>query len=348
MTQRHFGIDVLKVLCAQLIVLHHGMLYAPEQFNFMAHWPGLSAFLSEPGRWVVHVFLVMGGYLSAMALQRVGNQNLTVLAWRRYLRLMPMFVFSLCVTVLVAWWVRHDYAPDFISPMPTWQVWFAHLTLSFDWMDLGAISAGAWYVAIDFQLYVLLAAWMLWSQGSALASRPWIKPAVVTAATVLSMTVISKFPQLDIWAPYFISSYGLGCLVAWVNQQTISRRWVWFVLGALLFDLAFEWRGRQAFAMLAAVGLLVWPMWSRKPASPAWLARASDLSYPLFVGHFSLLILLGSWWTHHAWPQGPVSALAYLALTTALTWGWALSLQGALNALVTFWTRHFLARTRWA
>jgi peptidoglycan/LPS O-acetylase OafA/YrhL len=120
------------------------------------------------------------------------------------------------------------------------------------------------------------------------------------------------------------------------------------VLGALLFDLAFEWRGRQAFAMLAAVGLLVWPMRSRKPASPAWLARASDLSYPLFVGHFSLLILLGSWWTHHAWPQGPVSALAYLALTTALTWGWALSLQGALNALVTFWTRHFLARTRWA
>jgi hypothetical protein len=156
MTRRHFGIDVLKVLCAQLIVLHHGMLYAPEQLNFMAHWPGLSAFLLEPGRWVVHVFLVIGGYLSALALQRVGRQNLTVLAWRRYLRLMPMFIFSLFVTVLVAWWVRHDYAPDFISPMPTWQVWFAHLTLSFDWMDLGAISAGAWYVAIDFQLDVVV------------------------------------------------------------------------------------------------------------------------------------------------------------------------------------------------
>jgi hypothetical protein len=215
-------------------------------------------------------------------------------------------------------------------------------------MDLGAISAGAWYVAIDFQLYVLLAAWVLWSRHQSVTSRPWLKPAVVTAATVLSMTVISKFPQFDIWAPYFISSYGLGCLVAWANQKAISKRWIWFVLGALLFDLAFEWRGRQAFAMLAAVGLLVWPMWSRKPASPAWLARASDLSYPLFVGHFSLLILLGSWWNHHGTSEGPLSPLVYLALVSTLAWGWALILQRVLNTLVNGWARHFLARARWA
>ena len=348
MTSRHFGIDVLKVVCAQLIVWHHAMVYAPMNVDFTSHWPTLSAFLLEPGRWVVHVFLVIGGYLSAAGLERSNTKLWTPLVWRRYGRLMPMFVLALGLTALVGEWMRLDLVPGMASATPGWQVWLAHLTLSFDWMSVPAISAGAWYVAIDFQLYVLLALWVVHTRRARDGVSSWVKPAVVTAATVLSVTVISKFPQLDIAAPYFISAYGLGCLVAWHQHRVISSRWLWLVVGAILFDLLLEWRGRQAFALLTALLLLAWPLLQRKPTSPDWLARASDLSYPLFVGHFSLLMLLGSWWTQHGMANTAASPWVYLVLLAGLGWGWAMLLEATLERLVAGWTRHFLARTRWA
>ena len=92
MSRRHAGIDWLKVICAQIIVWHHAATYAPPNLHLTQYWPQLSALLLEPGRWVVHVFLVLGGYLSMQGLQKSSDASIFMLAWQRYRRLMPLFV----------------------------------------------------------------------------------------------------------------------------------------------------------------------------------------------------------------------------------------------------------------
>jgi peptidoglycan/LPS O-acetylase OafA/YrhL len=346
MKSRHLGIDLLKVVCAQLIVLHHAVTYAPASLGIARHWPGLHAFLTEPGRWVVHVFLVVGGYLTALGLDRLTKPSFVSLAIKRYLRLMPLFVLALLATVAVGWAVRHRYAPEFVSPMPTLGVWLAHLTLSFDWFGLGAISAGAWYVAIDFQLYLLALVWTIAGRRLAYTSWAWLRPAGMALAVVLSAWFINRHPEWDVWAPYFLSAYGLGCLVAWAQRDVVSRCWLWAVLVLLVLDLVFDWRGRQALALMSAVVLLVWPWLALKSQPPAWLARACDLSYALFVSHFALLIGLGAWLAGPRWAH-PAYTLLYLLAVVMLSWLWAMLIDGVHSRLGSL-ARYFSTRPRWA
>lgn len=343
MTRRHVTIDLLKVVCAQLIVWHHAVLYAPSHLSWAKFSPQLTEFLLEPGRWVVHAFLVVGGYLSAQALQRAHAQGLWRLCVKRYLRLMPTFMLAMCLTAAVGWWVKDRYAPEFVSATPSWVVWLAHLTLSFDVFNQGAISAGAWYVAIDFQLYVVLALWVMSTRQTAQSGSRWLSSMLWVAGVLLSLVVISRQPRLDVWALYFVASYGVGCLVAWAEADARQKIWLWLALAVWLVDLGLQWRGRQAVALLTVLALMWGSRLQFRPSLGRWLAIGSDLSYPLFLGHFSLLIVMGavlsqvrlqSSWDH----------AVYLGAVTLIAWIWALMLDTLLKALKDSGSRYLLAR----
>lgn len=353
MTSRHAGIDFLKIICAQLIVLHHAVSYAPDGLQFALHWPRLSAFLLEPGRWVVHVFLVIGGFLSMQALERTRGSAWVRLVWQRYLRLMPMFALAVGLTLVMAWWVRGVYAPGFISSWSGWLDLLAHLSLTFDLWGVPAISAGAWYVAIDLQLFALLA-WLVlvFGRPNMPGRASWFAP-LLALTVVLATVVFSRQPWMDVYAPYFWGSYGLGCLVALAQGKPAERQWWWLAGSIVALDLWLDWRDRQGLALASAVCLWLWPALRAAWCAPRWLAQASDLSYALFVGHFSLLIGLGAWWTTHgpsnsSSPSSPEVALLYLTLAGVLAWGWAWGWQ-SLQTHSGFWlSRYLRARTRWA
>ncbi|MEY2621588.1 MAG: hypothetical protein RIT26_1408 [Pseudomonadota bacterium] len=347
MRPRHGGIDLLKVVCAQLIVLHHALVYAPPGLHLTQLWPHLSAFLMEPGRWVVHVFLVIGGYLSMQALDRSRGRSWWSLVWQRYLRLMPMFALSVAVTLLMGWWVRGQYAPDFVTPWPGWADLLAHLTLTFDWWGSPAISAGAWYVAIDFQLYVILALVALaFRQPELKTSGQW-RVAWLVMVVPVATWVFSRQPALDAFAPYFLGSYGLGALVALTRKRPRERKLLWAVMFILALDLCLDWRDRQALALATAAGLCLWDMWRVECRMPLWVARANDLSYALFVGHFGMLIGLGAWWTAHG-AGGPWAAFIYLWVAAGLAWVWAWVLQTLCSGSGAWLARYFATRPRWA
>ena len=347
MRSRHSGIDWLKFICAQLIVLHHATTYAPHDLHLSLLWPHLSGLLLEPGRWVVHVFLVIGGYLSLQGLLRTQHMSWPSLAWQRYGRLMPLFLLALLMTLFMSWWVRDHYAPEFISNSPTWLDALAHLTLTFDWWGVPAISAGAWYVAIDFQLYVLLAFLVLAFRRSGLPTMDRGLAILLALTLVMATLTFSRQASLDAYAPYFWGSYGLGCLVAMVQHQNVGRRWLWLALACLAVDLSIDWRDRQGLALATGAFLLVWPNIRQRLTTPAWLAWANEHSYALFVGHFSFLIALGAWWTAHG-PSGSIAALAYLVTAGLLAWLWAWALQTLLNGPWVWLTRYLPARARWA
>lgn len=333
-------IDTTKAMALQLIVLHHLTLYAPMTDAIAAAWPALTDFLSQHGRLAVQPFLVIGGFLTALSLDRRRARAPLPLIAQRFLRLAPPLWLALLLvvlaTALVGRWLAHT---DWLSPLPSVGTVLAHLFFLQDVLGVPALSAGVWYVAIDFQLFALFAvlAWAFGAAGRPLAATA--APVLVALATALSIAVFSRVPTLDVWALYFLSAYGLGALAAWAVGQPRAR--VCFVLTAavLMSDWLIAPRARPLLALATALALygaahLRWP-------ATAGVARAAqravrflaDASYGVFVGHFAVIILVSGLW-HALGLSGVGPALAF----TGLAWALAIALGAGLQHAAERWT----------
>jgi peptidoglycan/LPS O-acetylase OafA/YrhL len=209
-----FGlINLLKAGAAQLIVLHHLAFYGPMADQARPLMPALIDWLDEYGRIAVQVFLVVGGFLAAKSLSpqaHPGIANPVGTIWRRYIKLAPPFMMAMLLAIvasaLAGLWMTHES----ISAPPTLSQLSAHLLLMHDVLGYEALSAGAWYVAIDFQLYALVTL-LLWSVGrfSKLRSRTWLMPVAIALCVSISLFYFNRDAGWDVWAPYFFGSYGL-------------------------------------------------------------------------------------------------------------------------------------------
>jgi peptidoglycan/LPS O-acetylase OafA/YrhL len=288
-------IDLLKFLAAQVIVLHHLVSYGPIADAAHEALPQLARALQHYGRMAVQVFLVVGGYLTARALSPLGEglqAALPRLLWRRYLRLVLPFLAALAVTLGTGLLVeRHvpELVPADIGPGQL----AAHALLLQDVLGFESLTVGAWYVAMDLQLFASLAL-LLWltRRAGRLAG-----PLLVAMLTLASAFVFNLDPTLDIWAPYFFAAYGLGALVHWLGRARHGRAGLALLAIVLVVALALDWRDRLALAL----GTALWLAWTQsrhalgRPLLPArWagaLAAAAQPSYALFLLHFAVLLL---------------------------------------------------------
>ena len=158
MSQRSVLIDGLKVVASQLIVLHHIVLYAPMAGVLAPAWPATAAFLGGEAR-------LRGAGLP-------GDRRLP--RGRRSVAAAYGAAAVCCGPATCGWcpcWPWHCWRcwwparccraggwPDWVTPWPSLWDFVAHLLLLQDVLHIPSLSAGAWYVSIDFQLYALLAA----------------------------------------------------------------------------------------------------------------------------------------------------------------------------------------------
>ena len=115
----------------------------------------------------MQVFLVISGFLAAKSLSPAGLPGIANplgTIWRRYIKLAPPFIVAMLLAIgasaLARTWMVHDS----ISPPPTCAQLAAHVLLLHGVLGYESLSAGAWYVAIDFQLYALMTL-LLWLGG---------------------------------------------------------------------------------------------------------------------------------------------------------------------------------------
>lgn len=293
-------IDALKALAAQIIVLHHLVSYGPIARAAHAALPLLAGALHQYGRMAVQVFLVVGGYLSARALSPRGQAlqaPVPELLWRRYLRLALPFLAALTLTLAACGLVASSW-PELVPADITLGQLFAHALLLHDVLGYEALTVGAWYVAIDLQLFALLVG-LLW-----LARRGWRHPSRLVVGPVLvgllalgSAFVFNRDPSWDAFGPYFFGAYGLGALVHWLGLWRHRRTGLLLLAVAFGAALMVDWRERLALALATAL----WLAWAEarhaqgRPLLPtAWwplLARAATPSYALFLLHFPVLLL---------------------------------------------------------
>lgn len=320
-------IDALKAIGSQLIVLHHLAFYGP-----MSDWthrlaPDVVGWFSQDARMAVQVFLVVAGFLAARSLAPAGvltSEQPVWMVWQRYVRVGMPFLAALLVAIvcteIASQWMSHGSLPE--SP-DFWQ-FVAHALLVHSLLDVDSLSAGAWYVAVDMQLFAVLLC-LLW------VAKKWALSAIVIQSWVAVCVMASLFffnrnSDWDNWALYFFGAYGLGSLTYWFSCNE-SRKDRWLPMTVLMLvtmgALYVEFRTRIALALAVSL-LLFWARtggWLFTWPNSRLLAYLSKISYSVFLLNFPIALVVNAWFTKFAsasvWAQSLGVLVAWVACNAA-------------------------------
>ena len=296
-------IDSLKVFAALLIIFHHLSSYGQIAQDARTVLPGLMTWLFEYGRYAVQIFLVMAGYLAAQSLTRYANvkfsaNGLLKAILNRYLRLFAPYTAALILTIACAYIARFWVNDEFIGESETLAQFLAHLFFIQGILGLDSISAGAWYIAIDWQLYSVLAILLISFPGY--QAVIW----VISVLAVASLLFFNRSGLYDAYFIYFIGAYSLGVLAYLgksFDNQSINRlaKIALTVIGLIIVISSFQqiWL-RNFLAWFVAIALLLWgdktyPLIESSGSSQMLkvVAWGSQRSYCAFLIHFALILL---------------------------------------------------------
>ncbi|WP_280190935.1 acyltransferase family protein [Delftia sp. PS-11] len=334
-------IDCTKGLACAAIVWHHLAFYGPMSDVAHPAAPELIDWLYEYARMAVQIFLVLGGYLAAASLAPQGQGlpgDPMARIGRRFVRLVVPYAVALVVAIVVSAAVRPWFDHDSVSGEPGLAQLLAHALLLQSIVGEESLSAGVWYVSIDFQLFaltVLLLAGV--RRGTAVLARrfgeqalrrwwPWAlsgAQALVVGGVAASLLGFNLDAQWDVWALYFFGAYGLGMMAYWAAQaDRSSTAWCWslLIVALVVAALSVQWRDRIALAGISALALVAA---MRSPALAQWqgwqpLRRLGTISYSVFLVHFSVCLLVNAVESHF-WPQSVPAAMLGMLLAFVLS-----------------------------
>lgn len=350
MGHRLLWLDAIRVVAAQLIVLHHLSIYGPLGRSLHAAVPDLIDWLEDYGRVAVQVFLVIGGLLCAQSAARVVQpdaRTLAVALGRRFLRLFVPLYAALALVLIAAIPGREWLGAGWVPQWPDLRVLGAHLAGLQDYLGIEALSAGTWYVTIDFQLHavVLGLLWLVARIAPSPAAQAPILQGLVFALAAASLFWINRNPDWDVQPLYFFGSFALGFAAGWLGSTTASSGTR--IAGLAIFVLAMvalvlDWRLRIAVALVCALVIVAGlrgaglridaRLCSAGPVGSLarqLIVRLADISYPLFLAHFSLCILANAGFVR--WTDQGLGAAAGLFVAA---WLGSVPLAIALRALV--------------
>lgn len=318
------------------IVWHHLSAYGPLANTVWPLAPTLMAWLYDYARMAVQIFLVVAGYLAVASLAPTGLatfENATSQIGRRFVRLAVPYAAALLTAVAAAAVVRPWLADASVPEAPHLTQLLANALMLQDVLGQPALSAGVWYVAIDFQLFSIAALWLAFARrigrtpGAAVA---WGQAGVLGLCAA-SLWFFNRNAALDVWGIYFFGSYGLGMATYWATRSARPTRWlvVLAVLGAVA--LALEVRPRVALALATSIFLL-WLALGPTPSRTAFAERAAfpfawvgKRSYSVFLVHFPVCLAVNAafsaLWPGQAWLH---AVGLWVAFTASIVAGWLL------------------------
>lgn len=325
----HF-IDMLRALASNLLVWHHLAFYGPLADRAHPLAPLLLDWLGDSARMVVQVFFVIGGFVSAQHLARLhdaGGRDFCAEIVQRYRRIgipyLAMLPVAVCGNAIAGLWMDHPS----ISPRPSLPQLLSHALFLQDILGYESLTAGIWYLAVDFQLFVLtLAVAMLsihWVSGNDGAGSGGaenggerrdaalaLTQGILAVLATVSLLWLNRHQVFDCCGAYYLGSYFLGMLAQWRISGRVSARLCWLYVGLVAVALALEWRPRLLVAagtagliLLAAKAnrLQHWP----ESRTVAFLGR---ISFSLFLIHFPVCLVVSAWLSR--WELTPLQAFA--------------------------------------
>ena len=290
-------IDVLKALAAQVIVFHHLSIYGPISTQALSA-SSIVAWLSDYGRYAVQVFLVLGGYLAMMTLPSILKKSTLIKALiNRYLRLVPTFVVVIALTSIIAFFVRQYLPEDLVGSPATLAQIMSHVFLLHGVLSIESISAGAWYIAIDWQLYAFLAILI------SIFGKSYRLLIALVILMLAGFLYFSKFEQYDVWMIYFIGSYGLGVMAFLASDKQdfklakYAKFCSWFIGFLLFITLVFGAGAKALVALTVFSGLLASNLnffkfsFDSSSKTVEFIRWFSHRSYCLFLIHYPFILV---------------------------------------------------------
>lgn len=315
--------DAIKAVASQLIVLHHLIAYGPMADVAQRLFPRVVEWLHHDARLAVQAFFVLAGFLAARALAPgfvlcVPSPRLSIL--KRFRRLaLPCFA-AVLISVACAAVARSVMSDPSLPAAPTILQLAAHALLLQDLLGVEALSAGVWYVAIDFQLFAMMAVLLCLARAAPSRYRPASAIVLVALSAALSLFVINLYPSLDIVAPYFFGVYALGAAAFWASTPERSPFWPMLVALVVLLALAIDFRERLAVAAVIAlcVGIA-----RRTELTGRWpdirmLAFLGRISFSVFLIHYPVAMLVNAA-VHVSFGANPAAGIAGLFVAWALS-----------------------------
>ena len=241
-------------------------------------------------------------------------------SFERFVRLaLPLWmalILALLCNLLADHWIDH---PSISAPPNLLQA-VMHLLLLQDITGHEALSAGIWYVAIDFQLFAMLM--LVWAMTSGGAHHREAAVWVVLLLLAVSALALNRQVQWDVYGPYFWASYGLGVLIGLRARRSV------LVLAAAAVLLAYATDPRPRLLVALGTAALLW-IWLRAdgrilPAVAPWCRNLSRISYAVFLIHFPVGLVVNALWVTYL-PTTPVIQLlgVVTAFKLSLLAGWA-------------------------
>ena len=306
-------IDAFKAVASQFIVLHHLAFYGPMSDWTHTFAPGLIGWLSQDGRLAVQVFLVVSGYLAVRSLAPKGvfsGGNPWGLLRHRYLTIVVPYAVALLVAIACAWlarqWMTHHSVPDAPEPLQ----FLTHVLLLHSVLGFDSLSAGVWYVAIDFQLFALMLG-LLWlgrrwadralpaAAGFEPAQRVWPTLVLVLGVGLASLWFFNLDAAYDNWAVYFFGAYAAGAVAFWVGNLPAGRLQTGLMALATclaLVALALDFRTRIALALgvAAVLALTQAKGWLYTWPQSRVLGYLGKISYGVFLMNFPVGLVVNA------------------------------------------------------
>ena len=316
-------LDAMKGLGCLAIVLHHLAVYGPMSDVVRGDFPAIIDGLEIYARLAVQMFFVLAGFLVAAQLAPEGQpstrppSSALSLIVKRYRRLVTPFLFAIASAILITAIVRPWFVHDSLSAPPSLAQLLAHALLLHDLTGVEALSAGVWYVAIDFQLFILTVLLTAFSARVAPTWR-WVFLCLMIALAAASLWMLNRHNQYEDYAPYFFGAYALGMLAYWSTRQSLG--------GVLLFTIAalgsvalwLQYRNPIVVALATAIivalagqrgWLAQWP----RPGLLTWLGQRS---YSIFLIHYGFVIGVNALWARF-FPAGVlINALGMMLAVT--------------------------------
>jgi peptidoglycan/LPS O-acetylase OafA/YrhL len=308
-------LDALKAIACLSIVLHHLAAYGPMSEIAYPLFPGLIDGFYEYGRIAVQVFFVVAGFLFA---EKYAPQGVLLMSRpiqaikQRYFRLVIPYLAALTLAIGCAAFARglmvHDSIPGAAGPLQL----LAHALLLQDLLDQEALSAGVWYIAIDFQLFTI-AVILLWLARRIQDRHPKLKAvgqSLIAGLTLASLLVFNRENFWDETAFYFFGSFGLGVLIYWAsNRQQHGTLWLLLLVTMVMAALLVDFRSRIAVAGVVMLLLGLARQYSfmlEFLPLPNFLISVGRISYSIFLVHFPLCLIVNATFFHF-FPAEPVT-----------------------------------------
>ena len=322
-------LDNIKGIACLLILFHHLAFYGPMSDVANTVIPKIIDFLLYYARLAVAVFFCVGGFLTGLKLSEpnfFAKHSVQQVIWQKYLRLVIPYLGAIALAIAASFTASRLMEHHSISAMPDVPQLLSHLFFLQNILGYESLSAGLWYVAIDFQLFAGCALLVFLVEKLSPASWSYRSTRLITliifsALTIASVIFFNRHDIYDVWFIFFFATYGLGLLTAFLVRSRSHHVLILSVAAITIFSLYYQdFRERLSVALITAL-ILFSSYESNWSQSKLWnnpLRKIGEMSYSIFLVHFPVSLVVSGIWVQ-LYPSDPWMNVFGMGLSALLS-----------------------------